>query len=400
MDAPTGWVSDSSKEVHAMTHGLTDAEWASPVNYERLGRERLGKARAAMAEHQLEALVCFTGENIRYLTGILPMPVPKPRQYCIVTAKEGPIFFAQGGDIGRLKENAPHLDIRIAIPLHLASKPEILSWASGLKKIFSDMGVKTPKIGFDQMSFTLLDALKQAGVESQDGAGTMASARMIKTPDEIELIRNSVALADVAWMEARRVIRPGARECDIQAAMAKALIERGAEMIRGVCTARSYPYWRTFTAERQVRPGDIVIIDRVHIYKGYACDHVRSFVCGRASAGQKKIYQECKARLQGAIEQVRPGNTTADVQSGLRDPEDYSETGLSFMHGIGLDVHEPPFASASSPKNPSVLKPNMTLAIETYAHDDSYGVRLEHNLLVTNDGYEILSTYPLGEDFE
>lgn len=383
-----------------MTYGLTDTEWANPVNYDRLRNERLAKARAAMAEQQMEALVCFTGENIRYLSGISPMPVPKPRQYCVATRNSGPIFYAQGGDIGRLKENAPWLEIRAAIPLHLAAKQEIVSWAIGLKTIFSELGVQVPKIGFDQISFNLLAALKEAGVDAQDGTGIMSRARAIKTGDEIELIRASVGLADVAWTEARRVFRPGVRECDIQAAMAKVLIERGAEMIRGVCTVRSYPYWRTFTSDREARMGDILIIDRVHIYKGYGCDHVRSFVCGKASARQKDLFKKCSARLQGALDQIKPGNTTADVQAKLGDPLDYSETGLSFMHGFGLDIHEWPFASASSTKDPVLLKPNMTLAVETYAHDESQGVRLEHNVLVTNNGHEILSTYPLGEDFE
>jgi Xaa-Pro aminopeptidase len=383
-----------------MTHGLIDVEWANPVNYERMRNERLAKARAAMAEHQMEALVCFATENIRYLSGILGLHVPKPRQHCIVTLNQGPIFYAQGADMGRIKENVPGQEIRTAVPLHVVSKEEVLSWAVRLKRAFSELGVKGNKIGFDQISFGLLAALKEAGIDAQDGASVMGRARAIKTEDEIELIRASVALADVAFIEARRVLRPGVRECDIQAAMAKVLIERGAEMIRGVCTGRSYPYWRTFTTERQLRPGDILIIDRVHVYKGYFCDHVRSFVCGKASARQKDLFKKCSARLLGAIEQIKPGNTTADLQAKLGDPGDYSETGLSFMHGMGLDVHEWPFASFSSTKDPVLLKPNMTLAIETYAHDETHGVRLEHNVLVTENGYEILSTYPLGEDFE
>jgi len=383
-----------------MTHGLIDTEWANPVNYERLRNERLAKARAAMAENQMEALVCFTHENIKYVSGIFPMAVPKPRQYCILTLKNGPIFYAQGGDLGRFRENLPGQEVRIAVPLHLASRQEIVSWAVGLKNTFSDLGVKGGKIGFDQISFSLLAALQEAKIEAQDGGKVLARARAIKTADEIELIRASVALADVAWIEARSVFRPGVRECDIQAAMAKVLLERGAEMIRGVCTVRSYPYWRTFTSDRQARPGDILIIDRVHIYKGYGCDHVRSFVCGKATARQKEIFKKCRDRLQGAMEEVKPENTTADVQGKLGDPADYSETGLSFMHGIGLDIHEWPFASASSPKDPVALKQNMVFAIETYAHDETHGVRLEHNILVTKNGYEILSTYPLGEDFE
>lgn len=384
-----------------MGYGLVNTEWATPVNYERLKTERLAKARAAMAQYGIEALVCFTSENIKYLTGVLPMHVPKPRQYCIVTLEHGPIYYAQGGDIGRLKENTPGQDmIRIAVPLHLASREETLSWAEGLRRIFADLGVRTLRIGFDQISFGLLAALKEAGLDAQDGARVMSRARAIKTADEIELIRAAVNLADVAWVAARDVIRPGTRECDLQAAMTKVLLERGAEMVRGVCTARSYPYWRTFTSERQVRHGDIVIIDRVHTYKGYGCDHVRSFVCGKATSAQKDVYKKCRDRLFGAMEQIKPGNTTADVAARLEDPPDYSETGLSFMHGIGLDIHEWPFASISSMKDPAEIRPNMTFAIETYAHNETHGVRLEHDVLVTDRGHEILSTYPLGEDFE
>jgi Xaa-Pro aminopeptidase len=131
-----------------MTYGLINTEWANPVNYERMRNERLARARAAMAEHKIEALVCFTTDNMRYLSGIFGLHVPKPRQYCIVTLNHGPIFYAQGADVGRIKENVPGQDIRIAVPLHVASKQEILSWAVGLKRTFSELGVKGAKIGY------------------------------------------------------------------------------------------------------------------------------------------------------------------------------------------------------------------------------------------------------------
>ena len=383
-----------------MTQGLINTEWANPVNYERMRNERLARVRSAMTEHQMEALVCFGSENIKHMTGILGIPVPKLFRYGILTLDKGPILYELGGDIGRVKENAPWCDIRIAVPIQFVSKQELLSWAVGLKRTFRELGVKGAEIGFDQIPFKLWGALKEAGIEAQDGGSIMAIARSVKTADEVELIRASVALAEVAFEEARRVLRPGVRECDIQTAMAKVLFERGAEMVRGVCTARSYPYWRTVTSERQVRAGDILIIDRVHLYKGYACDHVRSFVCGKASARQKDIYKRCKVHLQAALDQVKPGNTTADVQAKLGDPEDYSEHSLQFGHGIGLDIHEPPTMDCFSTKDPALIKPNMTLAVETYAHDETQGVRLEQNILVTGNGYELLSTYPLGEDFE
>ena len=120
----------------------------------------------------------------------------------------------------------------------------------------------------------------------------------------------------------------------------------------------------------------------------------------KATAKQKDLYKQCSERLQATLDQVKPGNTTADVQAKLRDPEDYSETTIHFGHGIGLDTHEWPYVTTSSSKDPVVLEKNMTMAFETYAHDDSQGVRLEQNILITDQGYTLLSTYPLGTDFE
>ena len=349
----------------------------------------------------MDALVCFFSDNIRYLTGTLGIPIPKIMRYCIVTADHDPILYEQGGDIGRIKENAPWIkDLRVALPIHFVSYQEVVSWAKELKGLLGELGLKEPKVGFDGTSFKLAGALQEGGIDAHDGAGIMAKARSVKTADEIELIKESVALGDVAFEEARRLLRPGVRECDIQAGMCKVLMERGVEMVRGVCTARSYPYWRTFNSMRQVRPGDIFIIDRVHLYKGYACDYVRSFTCGKATAKQKDLYKRCKERLQATLDQVKPGNTTADVQVGLRDPDDYSETTLHFGHGIGLDTHEWPFVTASSTKESAPLEKDMTMAFETYEHDGVQGVRLEENVLITDDGYTILSTYPLGMDFE
>lgn len=384
-----------------MTQGLIDAEWANPVNYERMRNERLSRARLFMGKNHMDALVCFNADNIRYVTGTLGIPIPKIMRYCILTLNNDPILYEQGGDLGRVRENAPWLkEMRIAVPIHFVSYQETVSWASELKRTLSELGLKQPKVGFDQITFKLLAAFKETGIEAQDGARTLAMARAVKTADEIELIRASVALADAAFEEARRVLRPGVRDCDIQAAMCKVLFERGAEMVRGVCTSRSYPYWRTFTSDRQVRAGDIFIIDRVHLYKGYACDHVRSFLCSKATKKQKELFKRCNDRLQASLEQFKPGNTTADVQAKLADPEDYSETTLHFGHGIGLDTHEWPYITCSSTKESAILEANMTMALETYEHDGSQGVRLEENLLITPNGNEILSTYPLGLDFE
>ena len=80
----------------------------------------------------------------------------------------------------------------------------------------------------------------------------------------------------------------------------------------------------------------------------------------------------------------------------LNEPEDLSEFTLQLGHGIGLGVHEPPFITCFSKKYPVEIKKGMVLAIENYVgrSGGKDGVRLEENLIVTDDGYEIISKYP------
>jgi len=82
-----------------------------------------------MVKHQMDALVCFNGDNIRYVTGTLGILIPKIMRYCIVTLNDDPMLYEQGGDLERVKENSPWLkEVRVAVPIHFVSYPEVVSW--------------------------------------------------------------------------------------------------------------------------------------------------------------------------------------------------------------------------------------------------------------------------------
>lgn len=219
---------------------------------------------------------------------------------------------------------------------------------------------------------------------------------MIKTEDEIECCRQAIALAEPCFDAAQRMMRPGVRERDIQAEMANILHRYGAEGYAVVASGdHTNPYWRRTLNDRQLRPGDLVIIDRIHQLNGYPSDYVRTFLVGdHVTSKQQELHKACYEYMYSAIDIVKPGVTTAEVADKLHEADDYSEFTLQFGHGIGLAVHEAPYITLMSKFDPVPLEQNMVLAIETYVGEGSQGVRLEENLLVTADGYEILSLAP------
>lgn len=184
--------------------------------------------------------------------------------------------------------------------------------------------------------------------------------------------------------------------------MIRILAGQGCDWVRGICAAGEHtnPYWRIFGTDKVLAKGDLVIIDRVHSFNGYACDYVRTFLCGnKATKGQKKAFQECYQKLYAAINMIKPGNTTAQVAEKLEEKEDYSEITIKYGHGMGLDAHEHPHITFLSKRHPVTIKTNMIFAVETFISDeeDKQGVRLEENLIVTDKEYEIISKYPFDE---
>lgn len=373
------------------------------VDFGRLRRARLEKARAVLDAQGIDVLVAFDPNNIRYITGTFgnPSPTLAASRYSILAKGREPLLFELGGDYERQKVCAPWLAgrIRPSVPLPFLPRPMVGEWGRSIQKVLKELGVKGSAVALDRLDFRVQEELRSAGLEFTEGGGAMWEARKVKLPDEIECIRLSVALADVAFETLRRNIRPGVRDCDVQGEVLRELTRQCCWIYAGggnfASGDHTHPYWRLLFTDRILHEGDLVIMDRVHTHNGYGCDYVRTFLVGdRATDKQKELYRRCYDSMWAGIRAVKPGATTADIASQWNEPEDYSETTLDFGHSVGLSTHEPPFITVASKKHPVKIEPNMVLAIETYAGEGGQGVRLEENLIVTETGYEIISKFP------
>lgn len=398
--------------------GQLGKDYEEGINFERLRRERLQKAREAMIQHDLGAIVAIRAENTRYITGFLGLPVPcTVLRYVVLPVTGDPVIFELGGDLGRLKESAPWIkqenifpSIPVfatphhGLPLELESREKLSClWVDGIKKVLQDYGVADKKVGFDFiLDLSMIRALDYANIDYVDGQAAMMEARSIKTQDELQLLSIASQIAEAGFYTIENAMRPGIRECEIWGEAAKTMYSLGADSLKGILTTggRTNPYYRLEGTDKILRPNDLLVTDIVISYMGYHTCVVRTFFNGtRPPKELKKFYREAYESLYSSINAIKAGVTTDKVAEALPDGgwENYS---LNIGHGLGLVVHETPsIVDTYSKACPTEIKENMYIALETYAGDpeSEQGVRLEENLVVTKDGYEIFSRYPFDE---
>jgi len=397
-----------------MRYGTMGVDFEERVNFERLRKDRLDKAKAALKASNLGSLVCYDFDNIRYITGthIGEWCRNKMNRYCILPKGGDPLLFDPATPAKKI--SCPWIADRVfpavgsmrgAIPPETGSVEKV---AKDIVKWLKEYGVDKKPVGMDIADIPLVRALEKAGLEIVDGQEVMLSARIIKTKDEIELLKTSAAMVDAAYEEVVRNIKPGARENDLVAAANHVLFTLGSELVEcvnSVSGTRGRPHPHTFS-DRIIRPGDMVFLDIMHAYNGYRTCYYRTFVCGKPTKAQQEAYEIAWKWLKDSIDAVKPGATTADVARAWPAPDKFGLKTedeaflLQFGHGVGLSIWEKPVISRLfSLDHPYKIEEGMVFALETYypSSDGKGAARLEEEVVVTKDGCERLFRYPVEE---
>ena len=240
----------------------------------------------------------------------------------------------------------------------------------------------------------------------QDARRAFASLRQIKAESELRLIRRAVDCSIDAHLAAANELRPGLFEYEIAALMKYTFERAGCERpsfapIIGSGERSTILHYNRNRAKLEA--GDLVVIDVGGEYAHYAADITRTLpVSGRFTPRQREIYEIVLGAQQAAIEAVKPGRkfTGRDSGSIYQIAYEYINThgkdrhgkplGKYFTHGVGhhvgLSVHD-----AAVPRG--TLEAGMVLAIEPgiYLPEEKIGVRIEDMVLVTSDGYQLLT---------
>jgi len=413
--------------VSTATFGTNVVDWERRVDVDRLRQERLSRLKATLDESSLGALLTFDFHNIRYMTAthIGTWAMDKMIRFALLPRGAEPVLWDFGSAARHHQLYCPWLDYRTADErasgptsdsgaragisvLRGAFHPDAGIAESVADKIYRELerhGLHRDPVGVDIVEMPVLQALRNKGLEIVDGQQVFLEARRIKTADEITLLTTAASMVDAAYDELYGFLRPGVRENETVALVAKTLYDLGSEQVEGVNAIsgeRCAPHPHVFS-DRIIRPGDPAFFDILHSFMGYRTCYYRTFAVGSASRGQVDAYRRCREYMDRAIELVKPGATTADIVSvwptaqEFGFPDEEAAFALQYGHGVGLSIWEKPiFSRLVSLDNPEVLEEGMLFALETYwpASDGWGAARIEEELVVTADGCHVITKFP------
>jgi Xaa-Pro aminopeptidase len=397
-------------------YSTTATDWQHRIDFDRMRRARLERAKQQIEEKDLGAVILFTGENVRYVTGSFQGNWKHNIfiRYAVLPRDGEPILFETvGSDLECAKIDLPWMADRIrpAMTWRWAEGGEqmmVAKMADSIYEALREAGVENEQIGIDVMDMLAFEALQARGVKLVSAWPALSAARVVKTPDEIECAKVSASLGDAAmWKIKNEWLKPGVKESFITAKVNEFLYENGCDFVYDIIVAsggNTSPYRRWHT-DKIIRQGDLVIVDINQVGPGgYFNDYVRTFLVDAEPTDQiKGLYRECYDSMYAGLEQLRPGNTTADVATHFPEYDDdrYGSVSLQqFAHSIGLSLYEGYWVSrAYSLDYPAEIKENMYFAIETFAGHPGLQqtVRLEEDVLVTADGPVVFTLFPHDE---
>lgn len=386
------------------------------VDLKELRRKRIEKAQEQRKKAGLDALLVWKDENQRYLTDLRPQLI-HGKSTCLngalLVEGKAPIMFCSGGERDRVDRTMPWVEEVHTIPII-----EEKALVDGLVKdilgpVLRDHGLSEAKLGLDEANMVFHNSLREhfPKLSVEDGDTPMQMARMIKLQEEIILLEEACAIADAVTATAANTVAEGVRECEVAAEAMRTLYRLGGEYSHVttpfVASGEHMAPPHRICSDKLIRHGDIVFIDIGACWNGYFGDIARAVICGKPSQEQQKIYTAVYEGLKAGIAEMRPGRTNKDAANALIAKADEFGMGSKFLslfiaHGVGIGANEPPYIGETLPGAPTYeFKPGMVFAVEPLVWIEGVrgggGVRLEEQVLVTEDGPHVMSRAPFDD---
>ena len=226
----------------------------------------------------------------------------------------------------------------------------------------------------------------------------IAPMREIKTPQEIEYLREAAEAIDEVHAQVAGWLRPGLSERDVALRIQEGILERHKSVefiIVGSGPNGSSPHHGY--SDRLLQAGEPVVVDIGGLMpSGYGSDSTRTYYLGEPDPEYARHYAALQQAQSAAVEAVRPGMSCEAIDAVARDVLTAAGLGDQFLHrtghGIGLETHEDPYIVEG---NRQVLEPGMAFSVEPGFYDGGkWGARIEDIVVCTEDGVDPLNRRP------
>ena len=347
----------------------------------------IGKLVSLMNNSNLDAILVCPSEEMKFLTGFSPMMCERFQGLFI--KNDGSAFYLcnllyKGELANRFN------DIKIYDWFDGEFMPEAVF------KILEKEGLIGKTIGVNSTApaFNILDIGARANIKFVNSRPLLEEMRIIKTNEELESLRIAASIADNAFSEVIKYIKPGLKEADIKNFLYSEMMKNGGCNPEGiVASGPNSSYGHYMSGGRIVEPNDVVLLDFGCTYNDLYSDISRVVFVGGISDENKKLYEICRKATEAGEAAAFEGAYIPDIDKAARDIIDNAGYKEYFDHrlghGIGYMVHEAPDIKASNTRK---LEKGMCFSIEPGINiPGKIGMRIEDIVAITEAGTEILN---------
>lgn len=345
-------------------------------------KKRINKLRDKLKEKDIDAFLVTKKENVRYLSQF--------------TGTAGKLLITQNDsvfitDFRYLDQAAEQTDGCVI--------EEISSnFMEGFSELLKRKKIRNLSFESQDLNFKMYQNLKEnLDLDSlKPVESVIEKLRMIKDQSEVEKIKMAVEIADRGFQFLLEFIEPGKTEKEIALELEFFMKRNGGEanafdFIVASGKRGALPHGAAST--KKIEKGDLVTIDFGTVFQGYHSDITRTVAVGEPDPKLKEIYELVLSAQKKVIAEIKGGMSCVEADKIARDmiaEAGYKENfGHGLGHGVGLEIHEGPRVSYTSEDN---LKPGMVVTDEPGIYISGLGgVRIEDDLLITEDGCEVLN---------
>lgn len=368
---------------------------ATPITQEERA-QRQQHARQLMTDNALDGILLMEGTSLKYFTGIRWWGGERTFAF-VLPVKGSPFYVCPAFEEGRAREqiaNGP-----------AGANPDVRIWqenespyeriAQGLK----DRGIANGKIGLEEtVRFVFAEGISKAASQATVTSATPVTAgcRMIKSPHEIALMRLAAQVTLAAYEAAYRAVKDGMTQPQLEELVRRAHEQLGFTGGADVQVGEFSAFPHGSVTPQVVHEGTIVLMDGGCTVEGYASDITRTYVLGKATDKMKSVFDTVHRAQSAALATAKPGIECGAVDAAARKVvtdggygPDYKYFTHRLGHGMGMDGHEWPYLVRG---NTTKLQANMTTSDEPGIYiRGEFGVRLEDDMHVTEDGAELFT---------
>lgn len=351
---------------------------------------RVAALRDVMRQTGTTLTALAPGAHMHWVLGYHPHP------------DERPTYLLVGPEVAMMvvpSVNAQDIGSRVDLPMQIWTDEDGPS-AAVRRALEAVLPMGAVKLSLDETmradaALLLLDQLNAA--ERSFATDTVGALRMRKDDAEFAALKAAASVADHAMQTGFAALRPGLSERQVADAIRAGFAQKNTPS--AFCLVASGPngaFPHHSTGDRVLQTGDAVVIDIGGTTGGFPSDMTRMAIVGQPPEGYDDVHAIVESALQAAMAAARPGAAAKSVDKAARDVIAQAGYGEYFVHrtghGLGLEVHEPPYLTATSE---TILQEGMVFSIEPGIYiPGRFGIRLEEIVILRKDGPEILSALP------